>query len=641
MRIKKKYIYILIILIFVFFAFMIYQTDLSNKKKEIKKNNIKIVKIDEPTSQELLIDLKKNSPNKKHPRLMATNEDFQKIKESLKSDIYLKQWFNELNIDANKILNEPVVQYKKSDGIRILPVSKTVLDRTITLSMMYKLSGDWRYAEAAWKELEQASKFYDWNPSHFLDTAEMATAFGIGYDWLYDYLRPRQKEVLQNALINKAFNPALKVYNNTTDIENIPIFWKNTTNNWNTITNSGLIVSALAIADESTKLEEISSEVLENAIKSIQKSLSSYSEDGGTEEGPGYWNYATKYIAYSLSSMDTSLRNDYGLSTMKGLSETGYFYIYMNGPGGLFNVGDSGGDNYNNLSQLLWFSNKYNNPVFGFPALKKYNAMNLIWYKKTLGYKNTKYLPLDKYFSRKETGIVTMRSSWSDSNSIFAGIHAGDNQASHGDLDIGSFVLDAQGVRWAEELGTDNYNLPGYFDMNRARWMYYRKGTEGQNSLVINPNKSVNQSIHAIGEIKSFKSKKNEASVVINMSKAYENAKLIQRKLSLVNNRKKVILEDKISLNEKSEIYWFMHTKANIGLSLNKQTAVLVREGKILYIHIKSPSTAKFSIMKAKPLQTSIINNQNGNENYRKLVIHLSNTKNTKLLVEFSITPIN
>ena len=46
---------------------------------------------------------------------------------------------------------------------------------------------------------------------------------------------------------------------------------------------------------------------------------------------------------------------------------------------------------------------------------------------------------------------------------LFVGFKAGDNKANHSHLDLGSFVFDAAGVRWAMDLGADDYNLPGYF----------------------------------------------------------------------------------------------------------------------------------------------------------------------------------
>lgn len=634
-KLKKKNIYLFLILFSaVVIAFFFYHY---NKKDGEKQSNTeKQLSSNYPSSKEILDDLKKNSPDKIHPRLMAKSTDFQNIKGSLNSDIYLKKWYGQLSKSAENLLSKPTVKYEKNDGKRLLPISRTVLNRTVVLSMMYRLSGNRKYAERAWTELKAAAYFPDWNPSHFLDTAEMANAVGIGYDWLYDYLSPEQKEILQRALIHKAFYPALEVYHHSKSISGVP--WNTAFNNWNTIVNGGLITSALAIADESPLTEKVSGEVLKNAIKSVQHSLNFYSKDGGFAEGPDYWVYATKYVAFFLSSLDSSLGTDYGLSQSPGLSQTGYYYIYMNGPGGLFNLGDSS-NRINDLSQLLWFSDKYHNEKFAYPALKLYNPMNIIWYKKTIkNNTDSSDLPLDKLFRRKDIGIVTMRSSWDDLGTMFIGVHAGSNKANHGDLDIGTFVLDALGERWAEDLGADNYNLTGYFDTKKKRWTYYRKSTEGQNTLVINPSTQPNQKVNASGKIEHFIFKSNKASVTVDLTNAYMDAESIERKISLVRNRKKAIVEDHIKLMKDSDIYWSMHTRANIFLSANKKSAVLTRDDKVLFAKIISPSEANFSHTDAKPLEISDeIKNQNNNQGIRKLMINLQHVKSTKIIVEFFI----
>ena len=58
------------------------------------------------------------------------------------------------------------------------------------LGLLYRLEGKPAYAERAWQELDAAAHFPDWNPRHFLDTAEMTHAFAVAYDWLYDSGRP-------------------------------------------------------------------------------------------------------------------------------------------------------------------------------------------------------------------------------------------------------------------------------------------------------------------------------------------------------------------------------------------------------------------------------------------------------------------
>lgn len=83
-----------------------------------------------------------------------------------------------------------------------------------------------------------------------------------------------------------------------------------------------------------------------------------------------------------------------------------------------------------------------------------------------------------------------MRTSWTDDQGVYVAMKAGNHTGhqTHGDLDAGDFVLDAMGQRWAGELGSANYLADFYFSnetQNSGRWLYYRKRTEGQNTIVV------------------------------------------------------------------------------------------------------------------------------------------------------------
>ncbi len=52
--------------------------------------------------------------------------------------------------------------------------------------MAWKMDEDSRFLDRAVAELDAVCAFSDWNPSHFLDLAEMSLAVSIGYDWLYN-----------------------------------------------------------------------------------------------------------------------------------------------------------------------------------------------------------------------------------------------------------------------------------------------------------------------------------------------------------------------------------------------------------------------------------------------------------------------
>ncbi|MGH7945950.1 MAG: hypothetical protein ACREH8_23950 [Opitutaceae bacterium] len=47
------------------------------------------------------------------------------------------------------------------------------------------------------------------------------------------------------------------------------------------------------------------------------------------------------------------------------------------------------------------------------------------------------------------------------------GFKAGRNTVNHAHLDLGTFTFDAGGVRWAGDLGRDDYNLPGYWRIQK------------------------------------------------------------------------------------------------------------------------------------------------------------------------------
>ena len=62
----------------------------------------------------------------------------------------------------------------------------------------------------------------------------------------------------------------------------------------------------------------------------------------------------------------------------------------------------------------------------------------------------------------------------------FLGVKGGMPKYNHGHMDVGSFVFDADGVRWAEDLGSQNYHsipeplwgsshLPLHTDPKRGR----------------------------------------------------------------------------------------------------------------------------------------------------------------------------
>src|SRR5687767_3369247 len=270
-----------------------------------------------------------------HPRLFASNEDFATLRTQVKNHPRLKTNWAKFVAEGEKILTQEPSKYEIPDGKRLLATSRRVLDRTGRLALIYRVEGGQKWVDRAWAELNAAAQFKDWNPSHFLDTAEMTTAFAIGYDWLYDAWTPQQRSIIKEAMLKHGLKVAQEAYRTGKNG-----WWVKSEHNWNQVVHGGIGVGALALADEEPAL---CGELLQNAIKYLPLAMKHFGPDGAWNEGPGYWDYATKYNVFILAALDSALGTDYGLSGIPGFPETGEFPPYFSGPvGKTFNYADAG-----------------------------------------------------------------------------------------------------------------------------------------------------------------------------------------------------------------------------------------------------------------------------------------------------------
>src|ERR1019366_2909369 len=482
-----------------------------------------------------------------HPRLLATKEDFPELRKRIASDSQLQSWHAKLQAQGQELLTAVPSRYEIPDGLRLLATSRRVMNRVYTLALLYRLDGEQRYADRAWQELAAAASFFDWNTRPFLVTSGRTDAFAIVYDWLYEVWTPEQRATLQQAMVEKGLTPALKLYRTHSS-------WTRMHHNWNQVCNGGIGMGALALADVEP---QITGEALRDALESIQLAMAEFAPDGAWKEGPGYWNYATSYNVIFLAGLQSALGTDFGLSQIGAFNQTGLFPIYLTGPlGRTFNYAD-GGDHAFFAPQLFWLARKFKQPVCAWyegrtttPAV-----LDLLWYDPAGASPKAAGLPLDKYFRNAE--VAVLRSDWENPQALFVAFKAGDNKANHSHLDLGSFVFDAAGVRWAMDLGADNYNLPGYF--GGQRWNYYRLRAEGQNTLVINPGATPDQDPAANTRITRFESGTERAFAIADLTPAYaKNARRVSRGIALLDHTK-VLVQDEVQADKPVELWWFMH----------------------------------------------------------------------------------
>jgi hypothetical protein len=561
-----------------------------------------------------------------HPRLLASRADFDRLRSGVVSDPVLKAWYARLRTEGDALVKKPPYRYELRDGVRLLMVSRDVLRVVTTEALLYKIGGDPKDLARAWAELDNVARFGTWHPAHFLDVAEMAAAVALGYDWLYDDLSADQKTELRAALVEKALTPAAPYLQASQG-------WAAVTNNWNFVCNGGITLASLAIADEDPSWLN---RLLPLTLKSLPKALAGYAPDGAWNESPGYWDYGTTYLVELIASLQLSLGSDFGLLQTPGLDKTGLFAAAMSGPGRyFFGFGDVGGPRGWVSSPALWYLGKvFHQPLDGWARRAAVGgrplALDLLWYDpdQVSSTPGESGLSTDLAFRRVE--VATFRASWSDPDSLFVGFKGtAFPDRNHTDLDSGTVFVGVFGSVWVTDLGSDDYNLPGYFTMDAKkadnRWNLYRKRAEGHNTLVINPGRGPDQLLGAYAPMTVFHPGTDDAWAIVDLTKVYPGTKSVQRGVKLPR-KESVLIQDEVHLKAPGDIWWFLHLEKDVSAAVAEdgRSAVLSKPktGDTVLVRLVSASPEdKFSVADAVPLPTSPQVRQNQNDGYRKLVL--------------------
>jgi len=552
---------------------------------------------------------------KAHPRLMMKDKDLESLKALHATDPALQKCVRDALEQADECASRPMLTYRKI-GPRLLSVSRECLRRVYALALAYRWTGQEKYARKAAENMLTVCAFKDWNPSHFLDTAEMSHAVGIGYDWLYSYLDAETREKIKAGLIKNGLEPGLAVYRKNSG-------WSRSDYNWNQVCNGGMIVGALAIAESDPQYAQ---QIIPAAVKSLPLALKSYAPDGAWGEGPGYWSYATHYTAYGLAALQSALGKDFGLLQIEGLSQAGYFPIYTAGPTGYYlNLADVGERSSRGpMPCMFWLARAFDNPMYAESehaeiSRESASPQHVMWYVPAQP-KALESRDLDRYF-RGPVEVAISRSAWNDPEALWVGVKAGYNQVNHGHLDLGNFELDALGVRWARDLGSDDYNMEGYWSKGRGgqRWSYYRLNSKSHNVCLLN---GENQDPMAKASFVKLGSQESSAFALIDLTSAYEKyAGKVTRGVAMLEGRKAVLVQDEFEIEKPCELTWGMTTDASIAIEKDR-TARLTLKDKELVARALSPDGAELAVESAERQPP-----EKANKGVRRLLVKVPEAK--------------
>lgn len=595
-----------------------------------------------------------------HPRIIAGKKDFMRVKQLYenKSNEYITKWVNFRLVKAKELLDKKFdnpesdyyIGYYLCDGVRTNAGGR-MLNAVKELSFAYKMTGDPVYAQKVWYLLKRAGipekganpaevLFPDWYPKFFLDLSAMASAYAIGYDWCYDHFSKEQRTYIEQCIIEYGLKPGFDFM--TKDSE---AYEARGTHNRNVVKNGGIILAALAIAD---KYPDLTAQVIQTGIDNVQYMMPEFAPDGAWLESVSYWKYTIYYLIPLVATLDVSLGDDFGFMDYFGLRQTGEFPMQSTGPLGENNYHDGSVTKTCAASPTIFWLAKY----FGDDKLtaaeldyKQQNNMDgdiydILWYDTNILTPETQ-LKKDAYYRSLE--FVSMRKEWDNPETTWVSFHGGLGEGSHTHMDGGAFVFDALGVRWACDIHKEDYNVGGYRSFTESKRTYYRVRTEGHNTLVINPDKSVGQDLDSYMKVIKFVPRENNPYSVLDMTSGYKKAVYrAVRGYMLADNRNSLIIRDELELKDSlSEIYWFMHTQVEAKVT-GQNKVMLTKDGKSMELEfVTNAKEAQISIVPAKPLPSSpepYAGKQSDNSDFRKVQIRLIGAGKIDLTVKLKPT---
>lgn len=542
------------------------------------------MQFDRPSADDIYNHLVNGDSYKKHPRLLIKKDEVAQLKSRIDTNPQLRRILNSVLSSSNQYFEKaPIKREVAADGFRIFSSCANVKNRLFDLCTVYLLTGDEKYAERAWLEIENACNWEDWNVSvHFLDSGEIGPGIAYAYDVLYDYLTDEQKAFIRQKVSEKYLDFCVGVYTGNSNYD--PMSYKNTACNWGAVCGASMLMVALTFMDEEAEdsiLTQKCKYIVSNALQTFEHIVTAAAPEGHWYEGMGYYEYIQQHLAWCLESCDNILGRDYNFLTANGVTELTEYVMYMSTNNGGYNKSATTGVVSVFSPESFIYARLAGKPdIMGLYAdyrkainVNSYLPQYLLFYDPEYADHNyTSTLPFDRYYSSNGVGVI--RSSWTDAEGLYVGMSGG-TTTTFGDMhyDKGSFIFESQGIRWSIDLGRNGNNT-----------MRYLTRAESHSSLVINPTiDSKGQAKEVNAEVIKQESKSRGAYMVYDLTGVYgEWVNDYKRGFLVADDRNTLTVRDEVSLKGKSDLKWNLITKASIEISADGKSAVLTQDGKKL-----------------------------------------------------------
>lgn len=438
-----------------------------------------------------------------HPRVFLTQSEIDALKSKSKTQTEL--WQAALSRVRSMSVEPPAppAEARRAQNEVGIGIAEAAL--------VYKITGEKKYLDAAKKYMDAAVSYDVWGYSYNKPNVDLAAGhllygMGWGYDLLYHDLSGAEREKYRGKLIKQArllyeyFKPKSgKTYAYSQNHTSIPI--------------SGLAVTAYALMGETGEAKDWAA--VSRAI--FDRVLATYTQDGYFYESMEYWIFSTPWLVHYMDAhMHATGENLY--ETTSGLRLAHKYVAHSALPGGEFNF-DFGdiyagpvtrarkGDDYNreringkfrtNYNILYNLASRYGDGEAQGVAnwLKAKGQVNaeefwtFIWYNPSIKAVSIDDQPKSHYF--KDHEVVFWRDSWDDDATAFAfkagppeGHATAENvkrfpdwrlSSGHAHPDAGSFIIWSNGKYLTGDSGyagiplTEHHNTLVFDGMGQAK----------------------------------------------------------------------------------------------------------------------------------------------------------------------------
>ena len=357
-------------------------------------------------------------------------------------------------------------------------------------------------------------------------------------------------------------------------------------NNWNPWCNYNVLNCIMLIESD----DEVKKQNVYKTIRSVDRFLNYYKNDGGCDEGPGYWSHAGGKLfdylelLYKITGGKVNVYNNEMVANMGR-------YIYRAYISGEYftNFADASAKIHSRPGVIYRYGKRINDPVmsgFGaFLAKQHHFGDKPIGGKVELALENLFNLseiknaepvePLLKEFYLPETQLVGVRDKEGSRDGFYFAAKGGHNDESHNHNDVGSCLVYYNGQPVLIDVGVGTYTRKTF---SSRRYEIWTMQSGYHNLPVINGIEQKEGKQYTAGE-SNFSSSSSKAVFNVEIAGAYpEDAKVKswKRQYSLFRG-KKLRIEDIFSLEENNG-------KTRLHFMTDKE-CVIVKPG---IIHLKN-----------------------------------------------------